>query len=140
MSSTAPAAPTCSCRASRAAATPSRPNTAGSLAHQPSTGSTTVVLPGIATTTTLTVAKTVKAGKPLSVAVSVGAAVGAQPTGLVRLYDGIEPVGTAASLVSGKATIVWTPVAKGSRSLTVRYLGSPTHAESVSAATVVRVN
>jgi hypothetical protein len=56
----------------------------------------------------------------------------------VRLYDGVEPVGTAATLSGGKATIVWTPVAKGS--LTVRYAGDSQHAASQSAAVVVRVN
>ena len=57
----------------------------------------------------------------------------------MRLYDGVEPVGTTATLVDGKATVVWTPVAKGNHSLTVRYLGNSTHAESVSPATVVKV-
>ncbi len=114
---------------------------AGSPAHQPSTGSTTVAVAGIATTTSATVsAKTVKAGKPLTVGVTVSAAGTAQPSGTVRLYDGVEPVATAATLLNGKATITWTPVAKGNRSLTVRYLGSETHAPSVSAATTVRVN
>ena len=54
------------------------------------------------------------------------------------LYDGVEPVGTA-TLVGGKATITWTPAAKGTRSLTVRYLGDPTHAPSVSPAVAVKV-
>ena len=68
---------------------------------------------GIATTTTMTVGKTVvKAGKPLSVSVTVNAAGGSLPSGLVRLYDGVEPVSTAATLTNGKATIVWTPVAR----------------------------
>ncbi len=62
------------------------------------------------------------------------------PTGMVRLYDGVEPVGTAAMLSSGKATIVWTPVAKGARSLTVRYAGDAQHAGSESQPATVRVN
>ena len=93
----------------------------GSPTYLPSTATTQVDVTGIATTTTMTVGKTVvKAGKPLSVSVTVDAAGNSLPTGMVRLYDGVEPVGTAATLSSGKATIVWTPVAKGSRSLTVR--------------------
>ena len=112
---------------------------AGSTTLLPSTGTTTVVVPGIATTTSMSVAKTAKTGKPVPVAVSVAAGSGPRPSGTVRLYDGVEPVGTAATLVDGKATVVWTPVAKGNHTLTVRYLGSSTHAESVSPATVVKV-
>ena len=113
----------------------------GSPTHLPSTATTTVTVQGIATTTTMSVPKTVvKAGKPLSVTVSVASAGTTLPTGMVRLYDGVEPVGTAATLSSGKATIVWTPVAKGQRSLTVRYAGDSQHAASQSAAVVVRVN
>jgi hypothetical protein len=56
----------------------------------------------------------------------------------VGLYDGVEPVGTA-TLVGGKATISWTPVAKGTRSLTVRYLGDLTHLASTSPAVLVKV-
>ena len=96
---------------------------------------------GIATTTAMTVGKTVvKAGKPLSVSVTVESAVSSLPTGMVRLFDGMEPVGTAATLSSGKATIVWTPVAKGQRNLTVRYAGDAQHVASQSGSVVVRVN
>ncbi|GAA2162547.1 hypothetical protein GCM10009845_14450 [Pedococcus bigeumensis] len=109
----------------------------GSTTVQPSSGSTTVVVPGIATTTSLTVAKTVKTGKPVSVSVTVAAASGPRPTGTVRLYDGLDALGTA-TLVDGRASIVWTPVAKGNHTLTVRYLGSSTHLESVSPGTVVK--
>ena len=112
---------------------------AGSATLLPSSGATTVVVPGVATTTSTSVAKTGKTGKPLPVAVTVTAASGPRPTGSVQLYDGAEPVGTAATLADGKATIAWTPVVKGNHSLTVRYLGSSTHAESVSAVTVVKV-
>jgi hypothetical protein len=113
----------------------------GSPAYLSSTATTTVAVQGIATTTTMSVSKTVvKAGKPLSVSVSVASAGPNLPTGLVRLYDGVEPVGTAATLSGGKATIVWTPVAKGQRSLTVQYAGDSQHAASQSAAVVVRVN
>ena len=111
---------------------------AGSTSLLPSSGATTVVVPGVATTTSISVAKTVKTGKPLPVMVTVTAASGPRPTGTVRLYDGAEAVGTAATLADGRATIVWTPVTRGNHSLTVRYLGSSTHAESVSAATVVK--
>ncbi len=82
----------------------------------------------------------VKAGKPLAVSVTVASAGSTTPTGMVRLYDGVEPVGTATTLSSGTATIVWTPLAKGQRSLTVRYAGDDQHAASQSAAVVVRVN
>lgn len=112
---------------------------AGSTALLPSSGATTVDVPGIATTTTMSVAKTAKTSKPTSVAVTVTAGSGPRPGGTVRLYDGVEPVGTTATLVDGKATIVWTPVAKGNHALTVNYLGSSTHAESVSPVTVVKV-
>ena len=112
---------------------------AGSATLLPSSGATTVVVPGVATTTSTSVARTGKTGKPLPVAVTVTAASGPRPTGSVQLYDGAEPVGTAATLADGKATIAWTPVVKGNHSLTVRYLGSSTHAESVSAVTVVKV-
>ena len=113
----------------------------GSPTYLPSTATTQVDVTGIATTTTMTVGKTVvKAGKPLSVSVTVDAAGNSLPTGMVRLFDGVEPVGTTATLSSGKATIVWTPVAKGSRSLTVRYAGDAQHAGSESEPVTVRVN
>lgn len=113
----------------------------GSPTYLRSTATTQVDVTGIATTTTMAVGKTVvKAGKPLSVSVTVDAAGSSQPTGLVRLYDGVEPVGTAATLSSGKATIVWTPVAKGLRSLTVRYAGDAQHAGSESEPVTVRVS
>ena len=113
----------------------------GSPTYLPSTATTQVDVTGIATTTTMAVGKTVvKAGKPLSVSVTVDAAGNSLPTGMVRLYDGVEPVGTTATLSSGKATIVWTPVAKGSRSLTVRYAGDAQHAGSESEPVTVRVN
>ncbi|HET6968809.1 MAG TPA: Ig-like domain-containing protein [Ornithinibacter sp.] len=112
---------------------------AGSGEHLPSTGSTTVVLPGIGTTTTMTAPRTGKHGKPLSVTATVVSAPGAAlPTGQVGLYDGVEPVGVA-TLVGGTATITWTPVAKGTHTLTARYLGDATHAESVSAAVSLKV-
>ena len=112
---------------------------AGGAEHLPSSASTTVVVPGVATTTTATAPRTVKVGKPLSVTATVTAAAGAAPaTGQVGLYDGVEPVGSG-TLVGGRATITWTPVAKGTRSLTVRYLGDPTHAPSVSPAVSVKV-
>ena len=112
---------------------------AGSAEHLPSTGSATVVLPGIATTTTMTAPRTGKVGKPSSVTATVTSAPGAaQATGQVGLYDGVEPVG-AATLVGGTATITWTPVAKGAHTLTVRYLGDATHAESLSAAVSLKV-
>lgn len=104
----------------------------------PSSGATTVDIPGIATSTTMSVAKTAKTGKPVSVAVTVSAASGPRPGGSVRLYDGVEPVGTAATLADGRATVAWTPVAKGNHNLTVRYFGSTTHAESVSPVAVVK--
>ena len=113
----------------------------GSPTYLSSTATTQVDVTGIATTTTMAVGRTVvKAGKPLSVSVTVDAAGNSLPTGMVRLYDGVEPVGTAATLSSGKATIVWTPVAKGSRSLTVRYAGDAQHAGSESEPVTVRVN
>ncbi len=112
---------------------------AGDASYLPSTASATVVVPGIATTTTMTVAKTGKVGKPLSVTATVTSAAGAAPaTGQVGLYDGVEPVGSA-TLVGGKATFAWTPVAKGARSLTVRYLGDATHAPSVSPVVSVKL-
>ena len=111
----------------------------GDTSYLPSTASTTVVVPGITTTTTMSAAKTAKLGKPVSVTATVTSAAGATPaTGQVGLYDGVEPVGTA-TLVGSKATITWTPSAKGTRSLTVRYLGDPTHAPSVSPAVAVKV-
>jgi len=113
----------------------------GNPTYLASTATTQVDVAGIATTTTLAVGKTVvKAGKPLPVSVTVDAAGSSLPTGMVRLYDGAEPVGTAATLSSGKATIVWTPVAKGTRSLTVRYAGDAQHAGSESQPLTVRVN
>ncbi|MDF2091244.1 Ig-like domain-containing protein [Knoellia sp. 3-2P3] len=113
----------------------------GSPAYLTSRATSSVTVEGYATTTTLSVPKTVvKAGKPLSVSVAVSSTGTSVPTGLARLYDGVEPVGTAATLSNGNATIVWTPVAKGQRSLTVRYAGDSQHAGSQSAAVVVRVN
>ena len=112
---------------------------AGSADHLPSTGSATVVLPGIATTTTMTAPRSAKVGKPLSVTATVSSTPGAAPaTGQVGLYDGVEPVGTA-TLVGSRATITWSPAAKGTHSLTVRYLGDATHAASVSSAVAVKV-
>lgn len=113
----------------------------GSPAYLPSTATTEVAVQGIATTTTMAVGKAVaKAGKPLSVSVTVDSAGSSLPTGVVRLFDGVEPVGTAATLSNGKATIVWTPVAKGQRSLTVRYAGDAQHAGSESEPVTVRIN
>jgi hypothetical protein len=95
--------------------------------------------PPVATTTTFSVVKPTKLGRATPVAVTVSSPSGApQATGQVGLYDGVEPVGSA-TLVGGKATITWTPTAKGTRSLTVRYLGDPTHAASVSPAALVKV-
>jgi hypothetical protein len=111
----------------------------GSESHLPSDGSTTVVVPGIATTTTLTAPRTAKAGRATSVTATVTTPPGTAPaTGRVGLYDGVEPVGSA-TLAGGTATITWTPVAKGAHGLTVRYLGDATHAESVSPAASVKV-
>lgn len=113
----------------------------GSPTYLSSTAATQVDVAGITTTTTMDVGKTVvKVGKPLPVSVTVDAAGSSLPSGLVRLYDGVEPVGTAATISSGKATIVWTPVAKGTRSLTVRYAGDAQHAGSQSQPVTVRVN
>ncbi|HEX5524864.1 MAG TPA: Ig-like domain-containing protein [Pedococcus sp.] len=113
----------------------------GSPTYLGSTATTQVDVTGIATATTIAVGKTVvKAGKPLSVSVTVDAAGSSLPSGLVRLYDGVEPVGTAAALSSGLATIVWTPVTKGTHSLTVRYAGDAQHAGSESDPVSVRVN
>jgi Big-like domain-containing protein len=113
----------------------------GSPAYLRSTATTQVAVQGIATSTTMVVGKTlVKAGKPLSVSVTVDAVGSSLPTGTVRLYDGVEPVGTATTLSNGKATIVWTPVAKGQRNLSVRYAGDAQHAASESASVAVRVN
>jgi hypothetical protein len=113
----------------------------GSPAHLPSAATTTVTVQGFATSTTLAVPKSVlKAGKPVAVSVTVTSAGSSLPTGVVRLYDGVEPVATAASLSNGTATIVWTPVAKGQRTLTVRYAGDAHHAASQSDGESVRVN
>ena len=66
----------------------------GSPAHLPSTATAQVVVQGIATTTAMTIGKTVvKAGKPLSVSVTVDSVGSSLPTGMVRLFDGVEPVG-----------------------------------------------
>jgi hypothetical protein len=113
----------------------------GSPTYLPSRATTTATVVGTTTTTTLSVPKTVvKVGKPLSVGVTVTAAGTTTPTGTVRLYDGVEPVGTATTLSGGTATITWTPAAKGQRSLTVRYAGDDRHAGSQSTAVTVRVN
>jgi len=113
----------------------------GSPTYLPSRATTSATVVGIATTSSLSVPKTVvKAGKPLSVGVTVTSAGTSTPTGMVRLYDGVEPVGTAATLSGGTATIVWTPLAKGQRSLTARYAGDDQHAASQSGAVTVRVN
>ena len=113
----------------------------GSASYLTSAASTPVTVKGIATTTTMTVGKTtVKSGKPLSVVVAVSAAGGSLPTGAVRLFDGVEPVGTVTTLSNASATIVWTPVAKGQRTLSVRYAGDAQHAASQSASVVVRVS
>jgi hypothetical protein len=113
----------------------------GSPAYLPSRATTSVTVQGFTTTTEMSVPKSVvKAGKPLSVSVAVSSTGSSLPTGLVRLYDGVEPVGTAATLSNGQATIVWTPVAKGQRSLTVRYAGDAQHAGSESQPVSVRVN
>lgn len=109
----------------------------GSTTLLPSSGATTVVVPGITTTTSMSVAKTVKTGKPVSVSVTVAASSGPAPGGSVQLYDGAEALGTA-TLAGGRASIAWTPVVRGNHTLTVRYLGSETHAESVSAGTLVK--
>ena len=91
--------------------------------------------PPVVTTTTFSVPKPAKVGRPTPVSVAVGSPAGAPAaTGQVGLFDGVEPVGTT-SLVGGKATITWIPTAKGTHSLTVRYLGDATHAASVSPAT-----
>ena len=92
------------------------------------------------TTTAFSVAKPAKVGRTTPVSVTVNSAGGAPAaTGQVGLYDGVEPV-ASTSLVGGKATITWIPTAKGTHSLTVRYLGDATHAASVSPATSVRVS
>jgi hypothetical protein len=112
----------------------------GSQTYLPSSAAAQVVIQGIATTTTLTLGKApAKVGKPLSVVVTVGASGSTQPSGSVRLYDGVEPVGTVTALSDGRATVVWTPVAKGQRSLTARYAGDAQHAGSQSTPVTVRV-
>jgi hypothetical protein len=59
--------------------------------------------------------------------------------GEVLLYDGSVAVGAPATLSAGRATIAWTPTAKGQHSLTVRYLGNVTHLPSNSPPVVVKV-
>jgi hypothetical protein len=112
----------------------------GSSVYLPSSASLTFVpLGGVATTTTFTAPKTAKVGRVTSIPVTVTSAPGTPgATGQVGLYDGVEPVATA-TLVGGKATIAWTPGAKGTRSLTVRYLGDVTHLTSTSPAVLVKV-
>lgn len=113
----------------------------GSPSYLTSSATTTVTVVGLPTTTTVSVPKsTLKAGKPASLAVTVTSDGTSTPTGTVRLYDGVEPVASAATLSNGKATIVWTPVAKGQRTLTVRYTGDSQHATSQSEPVSVRVN
>ena len=113
----------------------------GDPGYLPSSGSATFVLALLPTTTSISVPKTAKAGKPMSVSVTVTSAPGSPGAGgQVRLYDGSAAVGAATTLTAGTATITWTPPAKGQHSLTVRYLGDPTHAESVSDPKVVKVN
>jgi hypothetical protein len=69
----------------------------GSPACLASRATTSVTVQGFTTTTTLSVPRSlVKAGKPMSVSVDVASTGSSLPTGLVRLYDGVEPVASAA--------------------------------------------
>ena len=104
-----------------------------------SQASTSITVTGFATTTTMTTPKSsVKAGKATSFTVAVTGAGPSTPSGTVRLFDGVEPVGSA-SLVSGAATITWAPVAKGMHSLTARYDGSASTEPSTSSPITLRV-
>lgn len=81
----------------------------------------TVTVARGATTVTATAA-TVTAPARGRVAVSVAAVGGIVPTGTVQVFRGTTRVGTA-TLVAGRATVTLSAVARGTSSLTVRYLG-----------------
>jgi hypothetical protein len=111
----------------------------GSATLLPSSATASVTLAGATSTTTFAAPRTTKLGKSTSFSVTVtGNGTGAA-TGTVRLYDGPEPVATTATLVGGRATITWTPTAKGQRSLSVRYSGDSRFAPSTSSTTTVKV-
>ncbi len=111
----------------------------GSATLLPSSATASVTLAGATSTTTFAAPRTTKLGKATSFSVTVtGNGTGAA-TGTVRLYDGPNPVATTATLVGGRATITWTPTAKGQRSLSVRYSGDSRYAPSTSATTTVKV-
>ena len=73
-------------------------------------------------------------------AFAINARDSAARTGAIRTVRGeirtpaFMPVGTAATLVGGRATVSWTPTARGQRSLSVRYSGDGRYAPSTSAA------
>ncbi|MDX6371215.1 MAG: hypothetical protein QOD98_203 [Nocardioidaceae bacterium] len=90
----------------------------------------------VASTTTATAPKKVKAKKKFNVAVTV-AATGTVPTGTVQVYDGTKLIGTG-TLANGKVTITITKGLrkKGKHTLTVKYLGSDTVLASQTTVTV----
>jgi hypothetical protein len=56
----------------------------------------------------------------------------------VTFFDGADQVATAV-LAGGRATVSWTPGARGTHALTARYLGDPAHDPSTSSSVGVRV-
>ena len=113
---------------------------AGSARYATSRGSGSVTVVGYATTTVLsTSAKaTVKAGKPVTFAVTVSGG-GAVPTGTVQLLEGAQAIGSAV-LANGTATVSWSPAARGTHSVTARYAGDASHEPSDSGSVTIRVS
>ena len=111
----------------------------GSTRYAPSQAGASLTVQGYATATSLsTGAKgNVKAGKPVSLTVAVTGG-GAAPTGTVAIFDGVDQVATGV-LSGGRATVAWTPGARGTHTLTARYLGDGSHEPSTSPALSVRV-
>lgn len=111
----------------------------GSTRYAPSQAGATLTVQGYATATSLTadVRGNAKAGKPVPLTVAV-AGGGATPTGTVAFFDGADQVATGM-LSGGRVTVAWTPGARGTHTLTARYLGDGSHEPSMSAAVSVRV-
>lgn len=90
-----------------------------------------------ATTTALTAsATTLGAGAPVTLTATVSPS---SATGNVQFLDGSTSLGTVAS-VNGVATLKTTALSSGNHSITAKYAGDATNAESTSAAVAVTVN
>jgi hypothetical protein len=100
---------------------------------------TATTTPWIATTTTLTASTTeAAAGATVTFTSTVKAASGV-PTGKVSFYDGIYLIGWIKLNGAGVATLATNQLEPGTHSITASYDSDPTHTDSTSVTTTVKV-